>query len=236
MGKTDLHIHTRHSDGLNTVADVARRGRRAGVTCGICDHVSPYHLMYEVEAFDAYVADVRSHELLLGAEYCIGAEIPVDAERLGRLDYLLGGVHSVHLDDRNYFFWSEDAPPDAASFVEAYTATLLAELANGPLHVVAHPTYLPSYLQDRYDEIWTPARCEEVFGAAARAGVALEISGRWLVPREAPLRVAAAMGLTFSLGSDAHRPEELFNLEYPLAMVEKLRIPEERIFWPRRKA
>ncbi len=236
MEKVDLHIHTVHSDGATSVADVARRARRAGAACGVCDHLSPYHKMFEAEAFDAYVADVRAHGLLLGAEYCIGVDIPVGAERLAALDYLMGGVHAVRLGGRNYFFWAETQPAaeNVRAFVDAYTQTLLAALAGGALGIIAHPTYLPYYLQDRYDEIWDKGRTEKVWAAAAEAGVALEISGRWLVPQPGPLQLASDMGLNFTLGSDAHRPEEILKLEYPLAMIKKFNIPEDRIFVPGR--
>jgi len=234
MKRIDLHIHTVHSDGAVTVKEVVRRAKRAGVTCGICDHLSPYHKIYEPAAFDAYVADVRAYDVLLGAEYCIGEEIPVDETRLETLDYLMGGVHGVRVAGVNHYFWGDAPPADADAFVAAYVDVILKALCDDPLDILAHPTYLPSHLQDRYDEIWTPRRCEKIWEAAAARGVALEISGRWLVPRPGPLKLALDMGLTFSFGSDAHRRDELFNLTYPAAMAERLGIPDDRILLPRR--
>lgn len=235
MLKIDLHIHTVHSDGLTTVREVARRAKKAGFRAGVCDHLSPYHKLYDAGAFDAYVAEVRHYNLFLGAEYCVGGEIPVDDSLLAELDYLLGGVHSLHVDGHNIYFWGNTQPDDFTSFVTVYEQVILDALEKGPLDVLAHPTYLPAWLQDRYEEIWTRSRCEKIWAAAAARGIALEISGRWLVPRPAQLQLAVEMGLTFALGSDAHRPDEIFKLEYPLAMVERLRIPEERIFIPRRR-
>jgi histidinol phosphatase-like PHP family hydrolase len=43
------------------------------------------------------------------------------------------------------------------------------------------------------------------------------------------------MGLNFAVGSDAHRRDELFEIEYPLRMIEILGIPESRIFRPERR-
>jgi histidinol phosphatase-like PHP family hydrolase len=235
MLKVDLHIHTVHSDSPLVVADVARRARRAKVVAGICDHLSPYHKMFETAAFDAYVADVREHGLLLGAEYCVGEEIPVDDDRLAELDYLMGGVHAVSVNDKKHFFWGTEFPTDEDAFVTAYLELMLKALAEDPLDVLAHPTYLPVPLNHRYDDVWNERRCGELWTAAAERGVAVEISGRWLVPGERQIKLALEAGVTFAVGSDAHRRAELFAVEYPRQMIERLNIPEERIFLPQRK-
>jgi histidinol phosphatase-like PHP family hydrolase len=235
MRKIDLHIHTVHSDSPLLVADVARRARREKVVAGICDHLSPYHKMFEAAAFDDYVLDVRGHGLLLGAEYCLGVTIPVDDVRLAELDYLMGGLHAVTVSDKKYFFWGPEFPQDEDAFVEAYVGTTLAALAEDPLDVLAHPTYLPAPLNPRYDEIWNERRCGEMWAAAAEAGVAVEINGRWMVPGPRQIELALELGLMFAVGSDAHRRDELFAVEYPLRMIDELGIPEDRIFLPQRK-
>lgn len=236
MQKIDLHIHTVHSDSQLTVAEVARLAKHKRVVAGICDHLSPYHKMFEETAFDEYVADVRANGLLLGAEYCIGETIPVDADRLARLDYLEGGLHALKINGAKYFFWGTGAPEDVDAFIKEYMEAILSALADGPLDVLAHPTYLPGVLADRYDDIWDESRCGELWAAAAEHGVAAEISGRWMVPRPRQIEIALEAGVTFALGSDAHRRPELFDLAYPLRMVEELRIPEDRIFLPERKS
>jgi histidinol phosphatase-like PHP family hydrolase len=235
MLNIDIHIHTVHSDGELTVAQVAKRARRAKITCGVADHLSPYHRIYEEGAFDEYVADVRAHGLLLGAEYCIGQKIPVDEGRLSQLDYLLGGVHSVRVGGRSHYFWGDQIPDDVDEFAAAYLELMCRALAENPLDVLAHPTYVPLPFQNRYDDVWTTDRCRALWECAAAHGVAVEISGRWLVPRPMQIKLALDMGLTFAFGSDTHRREELFNIEYPLAMAEKFRIPEDLIFQPRRR-
>ncbi|HUV86087.1 MAG TPA: PHP domain-containing protein [bacterium] len=235
MQKIDLHIHTVHSDSPLTVAEVARRARRAKVVAGICDHLSPYHKMFEAGAFDDYVADVREHDLLLGAEYCIGEEIPVDDDRLAELDYLLGGVHAVAVGGERYFFWGTNPPDDEDAFLTAYLELTLKAFLEDPLDVIAHPTYLPAPLSHRYDDFWNEQRCGELWAAASARGVAVEINGRWAVPGPKQIELGVEMGLTFAVGSDAHGRNELFNVDYPLRMVARFDIPENRIFLPRRK-
>ena len=232
MPKIDLHIHTVHSDSSIYVADVAKRARRAKFVAGICDHLSPYHKMFEPSAFDDYVYDVRQHGLLLGAEYCIGEEIPVGEERLAELDYLTGGVHAVFLDDERYFFWGKDYPDDEEAFADAYLDLTLKAIAEDPIDILAHPTYLPAPMNGSYNELWNEERCGRLWAAAAERGVAVEISGRWLVPGEWQIMLALEAGVTFAIGSDAHRMEDLFAVEYPNQIIKRLHIPEERIFLP----
>ena len=62
----------------------------------------------------------------------------------------------------------------------------------------------------------------------------LEASTR-MVPRPRQIELALDAGVTFALGSDAHRRPELFDLAYPLRMIEQFRIPADRIFHPKRK-
>jgi len=232
MPAIDLHVHTVHSDSELTVAEVARAAKKHHVLCGICDHLSPYHYMYEDAAFDAYVADVRRYDLLLGAEYCVGVEIPVGAAQLARLDYITAGLHSIRLNGRNFFFWGEEFPADAEAFIEAYVGAIITHVAARRPDILAHPTFLPPPLEGLYDELWTEPRLVRLFTAVRDARVALEISGRWLVPHPGPLRLAAEMGLTFAVGSDAHRAGQLFNLTYPDTMINDLGIGEDRIFLP----
>lgn len=235
MRKIDLHIHTHHSDATITVAEVAKHARRENIAAGICDHLSPYHNLYGPDPFDIYVADVRQYKhLWLGAECCFGVEPPVGRDRLAELDYLMGAVHSITSGGVNYFLWGELVPEDLDTYMDDYLKVACEGISALRPDILAHPTFLPPALQDRHEELWTRARIERLWEACARAGVAVEISGRWLVPKPDAVKLALEMGLVFSLGSDAHRLERLFNIDYSRAMVDTYGIPDERIFVPRR--
>jgi histidinol phosphatase-like PHP family hydrolase len=147
----------------------------------------------------------------------------------------MGGVHAVSVNDKKHFFWGTEFLTDEDAFVTAYLELMLKALAEDPLDVLAHPTYLPVPLNHRYDDVWNERRCGELWTAAAERGVAVEISGRWLVPGERQIKLALEAGVTFAVGSDAHRRAELFAVEYPRQMIERLNISEERIFLPQRK-
>ncbi|UCE27007.1 MAG: hypothetical protein JSW52_11770 [Candidatus Coatesbacteria bacterium] len=233
MELPDLHVHSTHSDGEMTVAEIARLARKRGVTAAIADHLSPYHMLYDDDAFDAYERDVQRHGLYLSAEYCIGETIPVTPDRLDRLDFLTGGLHAApDGTGEKVFFWSDKDVTDANAFVENYFNRIRETFENEPIDVLAHPTYLPLRLMGHYDETWTEDRVRRLAELAVEHGVALEISGRWRVPRPQALEICLGAGATFSTGSDAHHASNLFDLEYPYLVIDELGIPEDRLFRP----
>ena len=72
-------------------------------------------------------------------------------------------------------------------------------------------------LAKEYDELWTPERLTKVIDAAARNGVAIEISNRLHLPKPAFIKQAKAAGIKFTfgtnnvdcnLGRDGVRPED----------------------------
>jgi histidinol phosphatase-like PHP family hydrolase len=236
MRLPDLHIHSTHSDGELTVAEIARLARKRGVTVAIADHLSPYHMLFDDDAFDAYEKDVRDNGLLLSAEYCVGEAIPVGRERVERLDFLIGGLHAARdgTGDK-VFFWSDKDVKDLNAFMGNYFARIEETFRNEPIDIIAHPTYLPVRLMDRYDEIWTENRIRRLAEAAVDRDVALEISGRWEVPTPRALKICMDADVTFSTGSDAHHKNDLFDLEYPYRVIEDLGITEDRLFVPAKR-
>jgi histidinol phosphatase-like PHP family hydrolase len=236
MKLPDLHIHSTHSDGEMTVAEIARLARKSDIIVAIADHLSPYHMLYDNEAFDAYERDVRGHGVLLTAEYCIGEAIPVGPDRLERLDFLIGGLHAApDGTGEKVFFWSDKDVKDVNAFIDNYLARIEETFREEPIDILAHPTYLPLRLTDAYDEIWTEERVRRLAELAVEHDVALEISGRWHVPQRPALEICMGVGATFSTGSDAHHRDDLFDLEYPYRVIDELGITEDRLFLPTKR-
>jgi histidinol phosphatase-like PHP family hydrolase len=236
MKLPDLHVHSTHSDGDLTVAEIGRAAARERITVAVADHLSPYHMLFDDDAFDAYEKDVRDHGLFLSAEYCIGERIPVGPERLERLDFLIGGLHAARNGTGDkVFFWSDKDVKNVDAFVDNYLAQIEETFENEPIDILAHPTYLPVRLMDRYDEIWTEDRIRRLAKLAVEHNVALEISGRWEVPKPYALEICLDAGATFSTGSDAHHRDNLFDLDYPYRVIDELGITEDRIFFPKKR-
>ena len=134
-------------------------------------------------------------------------------------DLILGSVHAL-ADDRSIFESTDEISPEEAW--TDYHARLLAAVESGLFDVVTHPLRLvASKLEPPAD---LPDRLDELAGAAAAVGVALEVNGsdlRLAQPLVEQLIAAVARrGAPVSLGSDAHRPR---NVGSVLLAVELLR-------------
>jgi histidinol phosphatase-like PHP family hydrolase len=106
------------------------------------------------------------------------------------------------------------------------TERYVAAVRNPTVTVLAHPT-----TRKWGRRLGLPADWPAVFEAAFEAGTAVEIDGspdRQDLP--VPLvQAAVESGVTFSLGSDAHAPEELAFIDYAMAAAIIAAVPVERI-------
>ena len=82
--------------------------------------------------------------------------------------------------------------------MELLVRTIEQILDNEPVDIYANPTYLPDVLVKWYDTLWTPERLKRVIDAAARNGVAIEISNRLKLPKADFIRQAKKPGVKFS--------------------------------------
>jgi DNA polymerase (family 10) len=100
---------------------------------------------------------------------------------------------------------------------EQLTARALAAIANPHVDIVAHPTGRIVNRRDPMALDWP-----RVFAAAAQHGTALEINGSPRLDLDADLaRAAARAGARLTLASDAHRTEELDQLDYAVSMARR---------------
>jgi len=229
-----LHVPSTFSDGDLTVREIVKKAKKKGYRVGISDHLSPYHSLRGDTAVLTYIDAVRECGAYVGCELDLGEEVPCSVAVLRQLDYIIGGLHSINdFYGQNIFFWDElKSIPHKREFVRAMVKTLVQQMEELPLDIIAHPTFIPPFLGLRYDEVWTPGRCRKLIKTAIKHDIAIEITNRWKDPQPQFLVEALSAGCTFSMASDGHRPEQVARLDYPIRMAKKLSIPEERFFIP----
>jgi DNA polymerase (family X) len=208
----DLHMHTTASDGRADAEAMARAARAAGREyIAITDHSQSLAMangLDEARAL-AHATHVRALNgriegltLLAGIECDIRPDGTMDLadDCLAQLDIVIASVHSAFSQDEHQM-----------------TDRLLRALANPYVDVLAHPTGRLILKREgyRFD-------VEQVFAAAAAAGVAVEINSQ--VDRldldDARARLARSRGVTLIIDSDAHSPAALANLRWG-AMVAR---------------
>jgi histidinol phosphatase-like PHP family hydrolase len=123
------------------------------------------------------------------------------------------------------------APHSKLRRSEDQTGRLLTAVANPRVHVLAHPRGRITGSRAGVVADW-----DAIFGAAARAGVAIEIDGD---PSRQDLDFtlaarALAAGCLFALDSDAHATTQLRYAETAIAHARLAGIPPDRIVncWP----
>jgi histidinol phosphate phosphatase HisJ family len=263
----DMHVHTaRCGHARGAAAEYVAAARERGVTVlAFTDHLplppallaaDPHAGSYAMPAAELadYVAEVRdlaygvdTPDVLLGieADY-LPAHVEETKAALAseEFDVVLGSVH--YLDE-----WAFDDPDrtheyegrDLDALWDRYFTHVCEAAETGLFDVMGHPdlmkkfNFLPSGgMEERYR--WCAERL-------AAAGVAVEVNTaglrkpcRELYPSAAFLRALNRAGVPMTVGSDAHRPDEvgaawdhaaaaLRGAGYESVLVFRKRVPEE---------
>ena len=209
----DLHMHTRASDGRDSIEDMARTGLARGyeyiaitdhsATHGFGNHVTPEELERQIER----VATVN--EIVDGITVLIGTETNIlpdgspdyDDDLLARLDWVIGSVHT-----------SFGMP--AADM----TKRMVAAIEHPWIDAIGHPTGRKISSRQPY-----ALHLDEVIAAAARTGTMLEINS---APDRRDLddvnaRAAAENGVLLLVNSDAHGADRMVHVRWGIATARR---------------
>ncbi|MFB3739503.1 MAG: PHP domain-containing protein [Candidatus Velamenicoccus archaeovorus] len=216
----DLQMHTTDSDGTLPLEGMVEAASAFGYGyVAITDHsqslrvargMDEGRLAAQGEEIDALNASGAPLWILKGIEMDVfeDGSGDMDVEALRRLDLVLGAFHT-----------GLRVPGDR-------TERYLAALRNPDVHVLAHPTTRMFGRRPSLRADWP-----RVFAEAERLDKALEIDAS---PHRQDLsvellRVARDFDVKLSIGTDAHRAEELRFVELGLAAAALAGIPRERI-------
>jgi DNA polymerase (family 10) len=197
----DLQIHTRASDGVNTLEEMVEAARRRGYEyVAITDHTQAVRVAggltradfrREWKAIERLQHRISDLTILKGAEVDIleDGQLDLDDETLAQFDVIVIAVHSrLGLPAR------------------AMTQRIVRAIQHRHVHVLAHPT-------GRLIDARAPYQVnfDEILRAAADYGVALEINAQpdRLDLDELHARAAHEAGVHLVINTDAHRVDEL---------------------------
>jgi len=211
--RSDLHMHTRESDGRATLEEMAAAARQLGYEyIAITDHSKALAMANGLDeqraiAFARQVRELKNQDLgirvLSGIECDIRKDGSMDlaGDALAELDLVIGSVHSY-------------------MNIEAgeMTDRLMKAMENPHLQILGHPTGRVLLHRDSYAYDF-----ERIAAEAARRGVAMEInaSPERLDLHASLLRAAKARGVRFTISTDAHHPKHLHNMRYGVMMARR---------------
>ncbi|NPV79735.1 MAG: PHP domain-containing protein [Firmicutes bacterium] len=235
----DFHTHTTYSHGKGSVEDNVRAGRERGLRfVGIADHGPANLFGIGVKDLDAY-QDIRREAERCNLKYgdvealtCAEAniitrdgdlDVPLAVAR--NLDVVLAGLHVMIRGKTASDSWVLAG----RNFIARYsrwlrrrarvdnTKAVIEAVMKNPIDVITHPDFGVSI------------DTEELASACARTGAALEINARHASSSEDFIKTAAKQGVLFCVGSDAHCPEEVGDLECALHAAARSGLASDRI-------
>lgn len=229
----DLHTHTDSSpDSQAPIESMCRAALELGLPAlAVTDHVEMTGFLadgYDQSSERSYTQAIDMQERFAGRlEILAGVELgePIfDPERSARLladhayDFVLGSIHN--LEDGVDYYHVDYASADIDALLDEYFRAELELVEMGGIHSLAHLTYPMRYMPENKRPADT-RRWQDVidtmFRRMAERGIALEINTSGLrqaiglTSPDLPLirRFRELGGENITLGSDAHRPEDV---------------------------
>ena len=210
--KGDTHVHSDWTDGVDSIEVMARAIRARGQewmvltdhspSLGVARGLLPERIDEQRHELARLNAELAPFRILHGTEMEVRADGALDYpdDLLERFDVVVASVHT-----------SRNQPS------EQLTRRTLAAIENPHVDVIAHPTGRIVNRRDPMPLDWPP-----IFQAAARTGTMLEMNGSPRLDLDDALgRAAAKAGVRLTLASDAHRTEELSQLDYAVSMARR---------------
>jgi DNA polymerase (family 10) len=196
--KGDLHIHSNHSDGTQSIEEIARTTKRMGYRyIAICDHsksvhyaggLSEEHLLKKNEEIDALNKKLKGIKILKGAEVDIlsSGKLDYPDRILETLDIVIAAIHQ--------------------GFTKNVTERFVDAMDNPHVHVIAHPTGRLIFKRKGYN-----VNLDRVFEKAKETNTIMEINAYFerIDLNDVNVRKARSRGLKFAIGTDAHNSEML---------------------------
>ena len=203
----DLHVHSRWSDGVSTVAELAAGAIQEGLRCmAITDHVSANSKFCGELALEIALS-VRELgiPILSGFEASVSnfdGDLELPGEACETADLIIGSVHGIPIGSGLL----EVGGMPFSELAHLETKLCLAIISSGNADILGHAGGLCLNRYKRMDK----ESLESIVEACAFSGTAFEISAKYhasLIPEL--LTILDRHNPTVSIGSDAHNPQEI---------------------------
>jgi DNA polymerase (family 10) len=209
----DLHVHSRASDGANTLEELAEAAMARGYRyLAVTDHsrslaftngLTEERLKEQREEIDRLNRELQNFRLLAGTEVDILSDgrLDFDDRMLSQLDVVVASVHSGFRQDQ-----------------ETLNRRFEAVLKNEHVDIIGHPTGRLIGRRDPY-----ALDVGRVLELAADTGTALEINANpdRLDLNDAYVRQGIDLGVRFAIDTDAHHVNSLDDMRYGMLTARR---------------
>lgn len=204
----DLHMHTKYSDGNNSILEMANSAKKLGYSyIGISDHsqtrkiaggLSEEDLMKEIK--EVIKIKIPGIKVLIGSEVDILGDGSLDYSDnvLKKLDYAIGSIHSGFKGD--------------------VTKRILKAMENKYMNILAHPTGRLIQSRKGYE-----LNFNEVLRVAKKTKTLLEINAHpeRLDLRDEMIKAAVENGNKLIIGTDAHNVDGLRHMRLGIGQARR---------------
>ena len=206
--KGDFHCHSNWDGGADSIAVIVEEARRLGYEyLGISDHTKSLKiengldeekLKEQRKEIDKLNKEFKENgikfKVLQGTEVDIlkDGTLDINDETLKTLDYVSASIHS------NFKMGKEKM-----------TKRIIKALENPYVKILNHPTGMILGKRDEYE-----VDIEQVLNAAKANNVAVEMNAFRSDLNAQTAKLAKEMGITLTIGSDAHAKGELKDIQY----------------------
>ncbi len=210
--KGDLHVHTKWSDGINTIEEMVKASIDLGYQyIAITDHskVEKQANGLDEKKTLKYITEIEKARkkfpeinILAGSEVSILKDGKLDFSKniLKKLDWVVGSVHSGF-----------------KTGIEEMTKRVLTALDSGYINVMGHPTGRIVNQRNPFE-----IDLDKVFEKAKPLGIFMEInSSRRLDLSDSNIKKAKEFGLKFCIDTDAHSIEGLKRIELGISQARR---------------
>jgi putative hydrolase len=243
----DYHTHTIFSSGFKkkgthatgTIEDNANVALSKGLKTLVISEHGPGHYLYgvrdkniplmkeEIKKLNEYYVP-RGLRILLGVEanlVGIDGVLDVDERFINQIDILLTGYHYGAMpksirDGLGLYVYnpiSKVIKINEEKVIEMNTKAYLKAMDNYKIDIITHPGSKAKI------------NIVEVAKKAKRVGTALEISAKHSELSVKSLNLLKDIDVDYYINSDAHRPEDVGNIEKGILKAKESKVPFERI-------
>ena len=208
--KGDFHVHTKASDGGNSIEEMALAAKALGykyiaitdhsVSSRIASGLSEKELIQHLKKIDAANKKIKGITILKGSEVDISPEGKLDYKEsiLKELDVVIAAVHSKFGMKK-----------------QEMTKRIVSAMQNKYVNILAHPTGRLLGKRDPYE-----IDMDMILEEAKKTGTYIELNS---YPERLDLfdiycRKAKELGILIAINTDAHTTSQLENIKYGIAI------------------
>jgi len=211
--KGDLHVHSKWSDGGNSIEELARYCERSGYEyVAITDHsktlkvargLSEKDVLKKVEEIGRVNKEVKGIRILSGVEVDIldDGSLDYDDEILDKFDVVVAAIHSGFKESK-----------------EKLTRRTVNAMKTGRAHIIAHPTGRLMGSREAYELDF-----HKIFKTAKDTKTCLEINSftERLDLDDINSRAAKEAGVMLAVGTDSHITDQLNSVKLGVSVARR---------------